>query len=155
MRVLVKTLSVGAALGLFAIAPPGAAREVWQSTRALVPGDLLRPGDAEAQEIPAARDKPEMMGIDQRFVGLEVKRRIPGGQPISTRDVGAVTLVRASQPVRIFWRMDGISIEMQGRALESGAEGAEVRVTNGRASRPIRGVVVGQDTVEVQSPPAE
>ena len=151
-----RMLITAAALGAFAVALPGDAREVWQSTRALMPGDLLRPGDAEAQDIPAARDKPDMMGIDQRFVGLEVKRRIPGGQPISTRDVGPVNLVRASAPVRIVWRQDGISIEMQGRALEAGAEGAEVRVTNGRASRPIRGIVVGQDTVEVQSlPPTE
>jgi flagella basal body P-ring formation protein FlgA len=145
-----RMLITAAALGLIAYAPLGDAREVWRSTRALVPGDLLRPGDAEAHDIAPGRDRPELLGIDQRFVGLEVKRRIPGGQPLSSRDVGAVNLVQASQPVRIFWRQDGISIEMQGRALEGGAEGAEVRVTNGRTSRPLRAKVVGQDTVEIQ-----
>lgn len=142
-----------AGLGLIALAlsPATDAREVWQATRALLPGDVLRAGDAEAQDLPPGRDRPELMGIDQRFVGLEVKRRITGGQPISSRDVGPVNLVHASQPVRVFWRQDGISIEMQGRALENGAEGAEVRVSSGRAGRTIRAVVVAADTVEVRT----
>lgn len=144
-------ITAGGLAALVAAAPFAEARDVWHAARVLLPGDTLRAADAEALAIAPVRDRPDLLGAEQRLAGLEVKRRIAAGTPLSQRDVGPPDLVHASQPTRIFWRQEGMSIEMQGRALESGPLGAEVRVGNGRSGRVLRGRVVAEGTVEVVS----
>ena len=142
-----------AALACLAGAPFVEAREVWHATRILLPGDTLRADDAQAQDLSGPRDRPELLGADRAYVGQEVKRRISAGAPLYQRDIGAPNLVHASQPVRVFWRQEGIQLELEGRALESGPAGAEVRISNARTGRTIRAFVVAEGTAEIRAVP--
>lgn len=136
-----------------ALAAPGdaAAREVWHTTRPLLPGDMLRAQDIEASE--PQRDHPYYIDAERDIVGLEVKRRLRANAPIADRYVGERDLVRASQPVRVFWKSNGVTLEMEGRALESGGEGDEVRIHNPESGRTIRARVVAEGTAEVRGRP--
>jgi flagella basal body P-ring formation protein FlgA len=126
-------------------------REVWHAARPLLPGDTLR-----AQDItPAAprRDDSRFVDSDRDIVGLEVKRPIRANAPIPDRDIGQRPLVRATQPVRVFWKSDGMTLEMQGKALESGASGEEIRVHNPGSGRTLRALVVAEGTAEIRGAP--
>ena len=74
-------------------------------------------------------------------------------RPLVERDVGPVSAVKANTPVTVMWRSGGLALDMEGRALETGAVGDEIRVLNPGTSRTIRGVVVGEGMIEVQSEP--
>ncbi len=86
-------------------------------------------------------------------MGQEVKRRIRAGAAIPLRDIGERALVRATQPVRVFWKAGGMTLEMQGKALESGAQGQEIRIHNPGSGRTLRASVVAEGTAEVRGTP--
>lgn len=144
-------LTTALACGALLLPQAAAAREVWQATRMLMPGDTLRADDARPVELPPVRERPGVIAADRPVVGLEVKQRIAAGAALTERDIGPRDLVRASQPVRVLWKTGGITLELQGRALESGPAGAEVRVSNPRSGRTIRAIVVAEGTAEIRA----
>jgi flagella basal body P-ring formation protein FlgA len=150
---MMRSLPIGAALLVASLChiPPAGAREVWHATRDLQPGDLLRAQDLDPAE--PRRDNPGFIDTVQDIVGQEVKRRIRSGAAIPARDIGERALVRATQPVRVFWKDAGMTLELQGKALESGALGNEIRVHNAGSGRTIRARVVAEGTAEIQGMP--
>jgi len=132
-------------------APTAGAREVWHATRALAPGDILRPQDVEA--LAPRRDNSTYLDADRDIIGLEVRRRIRAQAPIPERDVGERLAVRPAQTVRVFWKSAGVTLELEGRAAEGGAVGEEIRVHNPNSSRTIRAMVVAEGTAEVRGAP--
>jgi flagella basal body P-ring formation protein FlgA len=124
---------------------------VWVASRTLHRGDILRAGDAApgtppylpADALPASGDP----------AGLEARRTIYAGRPLTERDVGAPYLVKVSAPVDVTWKSDGLELAMSGRALDNGGLGDDIRVLNPATSRTIHGKVVGEGKVEVEGAP--
>ena len=139
-----------ATMTLFA-ALPASAQDVWHATHTLLPGDIVRPEDVVAQKIGRGAIDPVPATTD--VVGQEIKRRVYAGRDLTARDIGPRSAVKANTDVGVLWKDGALSLELQGRALESGALGDEVRVLNPATSRTIRGIVVGDATVEVRSAP--
>ena len=143
-----KKTMVFACIVLLSAQPPAGAQEVWHAVRNLLPGDIVRSDDVTAQvdtrpvtdAVPATRD----------VTGLEVKRRVYAGRDLTKRDVGTRTAVKANTTVTVLWTSGDISLELEGRALEDGAVGDEIRVLNPASSRTIRGTVVGDGMVEMK-----
>lgn len=138
-------------LAVLLLATPATGREVWHATRALVPGDVLRPQDVAA--MAPRRDTASLVDAERDIVGLEVKRRIRANAPLGERDIGERDAVRATQMVRVFWKSAGVTLEMEGRAMEAGAIGEEIRVHNPISSRTVRALVVADGTTEVRGAP--
>jgi flagella basal body P-ring formation protein FlgA len=150
---MMRSLPMGAALlaASFCHLPPAQSREVWHAARDLLPGDLLRPQDLDPAE--PRRESPGLIDSVQDIVGQEVKRRIRSGTAIPARDIGDRALVRATQPVRVFWKAGGMTVEMVGKALESGGQGSEIRIQNPGSGRTIRAQVVAEGTAEIKGTP--
>jgi len=130
-------------------AVPAHAEDVWHATHALMPGDIVQPADIAAE--PLQRVWPGALPASTPILGLEVKHYISPTRPLVDRDVGPRSLVKANTSVTVLWREGGLSLELNGRALEDGANGDEVRVLNPTTSRTIRGFVVGEGMVEVRT----
>jgi flagella basal body P-ring formation protein FlgA len=130
------------------LAGPAAAAEVWHAARALAPGDILTRQDIEA--MAPRRPVPGLIDATRNLVGLEVKRRLRATAALTERDVGEPSAVRATQSIRVVWKRAGVTLEMEGRAMESGALGEEIRVHNPRSGRTIRAQVVAEGTAEVR-----
>jgi flagellar basal body P-ring formation protein FlgA len=127
------------------------AEEFWHAAQPLEPGEILHEG---AIALRAEAHPPlGALAADENPLGLEVRHRIAFGRPLTGRDVGRPTLVRGNTLVRVLWHSGPMSIEMQGRALENGSAGDEVRVLNTMTSRTIRGTVMADGTVEIPSTP--
>ncbi|MXP65605.1 flagellar basal body P-ring formation protein FlgA [Roseomonas sp. M0104] len=139
------------AVPLLAGAAPAAAREVWHATRTLERGDILRPQDLEA--VPPRRDSAAFIEAARDLVGQEMRRRVRDGLPLRDRDVGEPLAVHSTETVRVFWKSAGVTLELEGRAMEDGAVGEEIRVHNPGSNRTIRAVVVAERTTEVRGAP--
>lgn len=146
-----RLLSPLAAAALLAVAGPALAREVWHAARTLERGDILRPQDVEA--MAPRRDNSAFIEAEQDVVGQEVRFRVRGGMPLRDRDVGEPLAVHSTDSVRVFWKSGGVTLEMEGRAMENGAVGEEIRVHNPGSNRTIRAVVVAEGTAEVRGAP--
>jgi flagella basal body P-ring formation protein FlgA len=130
---------------------PAFADDVWHATRTLMPGDVLAADDVVAGAM--VRPVPDAVPASREIVGLEVKRRLFNGRILTSHDIGARSAVKSSSQVEVIWKVAGLSLELQGRALEDGALGDEIRVLNPMSSRTIRGTVVGDGMVEMRSEP--
>jgi flagella basal body P-ring formation protein FlgA len=151
MHVARTTFVAAVAMAAFASCSPVWSEDAWHATRALLPGDVIRQDDIAAQ--PLARPLPEAVYATQEIVGQEVKRRVAANRPLTARDIGPRTAVLASTPVDVLWTSGPLKIAMSGRAMESGALGAEIRVLNTASGRTIRGIIVGDGMIEVRSEP--
>jgi flagella basal body P-ring formation protein FlgA len=130
---------------------PAMAEDVWVAARALLPGDILGDDDVAARALP--RPRSDTVPATSDLVGMEVRRRVAAGAPLTNRDVGARTLVKANTTVTVIWNVGTLSLSMQGRALQAGALGEEIRVLNTNSSRTVRGIVLASGQVEVKAMP--
>ena len=127
--------------------PAGAAQDGWFVTRTMAPGEMVRTEDVEIRKI----DNPiyGTFSIDHSPAGMEVKHRIMAGRPLLERDVGRHALVRANGIVRVSWQSPGIHMDLEGRALQDGAAGDQIRVLNTLSARTLQGVVMPDGSVQV------
>lgn len=127
------------------------AADAWYATHTLMPGDIVQPDDVVTKTPP--RPLPDLLPSDRPVAGLEVKRRVYADRALTERDVGPRNAVKANTPVTVLFKAGALVLELQGRALESGALGDEVRVLNTDSSRTVRGVVTGDGMVELRGAP--
>ncbi len=130
---------------------PAMAEEIWFAARSLVPGEIIGDGDVAAHE--EIRRRTDTVPASRDLVGMEVRRRVTSGNVVTARDIGPRSLVRANTVVTVIWNTGSLSLSMQGRALESGAAGDEIRVLNTATSRTVRGTVLASGQVEVKAIP--
>jgi flagella basal body P-ring formation protein FlgA len=132
-------------------APADAARsvDVWEPTRMLLTGDIIRQDDIVARTL--TRSYPEAVLASQDIVGQQVKRQVAANRPLTIRDIGPRAAVQANSPVTVLWSSGSLKMEMSARAMEAGAVGDEIRILNTASGRTIRGVVVGDDMIEVKA----
>ena len=130
-------------------ASPVLAAEAWMATHTVTRGDTIHQEDVTRQAV--LRAPLEAVPADQNIVGQEAKRTIYPARPITERDIGPRSAVKVNTQVQVVWKAPGLTLELDGRALDSGALGDEVRVLNTSTSRTVRGVVVGDSLVEVRN----
>lgn len=94
-------------------------------------------------QIPGALSDPAAV------IGLEAKVTIYAGRPISAKDVGAAALVERNQTVSLVYRVGGLSILTEGRALSRGSAGDVIKVMNMSSRLTVSGTVRRDGTVSV------
>lgn len=149
MKILCAVLLVG--VPLIVLASPALADDAWVATHSLFRGDIVHTQDVAKKSM--TRLPFEAVPTSQSIVGLEVKQSIYAGRAVTKRDVGPPSLVKVSTQVEVIWKAPGIELQLNGRALDTGALGDEVRVLNPGTSRTIRGKVIAQGVVEVPGTP--
>lgn len=63
-------------------------------------------------------------------VGLELRTTLFAGRPLRREDLVQAALVERNQSVTLVFAAGGLSIAVEGRALDRGAEGEAIRVMN-------------------------
>ncbi|MBI3515351.1 MAG: flagellar basal body P-ring formation protein FlgA, partial [Proteobacteria bacterium] len=84
-----------------------------------------------------------------KLVDKSARRVLPAGAPVRVSDVSAPILVPKNSMVNVKIASSRLSIVMQGKALEDGAEGEHVRVLNTRSNKIVQGTVNGRGEVVV------
>lgn len=128
--------------------------EIPVPARIINAGEVMRDHDLVFQRVRADAATRTVLMDPTRIVGRTTRRTLPMGQPIRAGDLIATHLVTKNGivDVRIFSR--GMSLVMQGKALEDGAEGDTVRVLNTRSNKTVQGIVTGPNQVTVSPPGA-
>lgn len=85
----------------------------------------------------------------EQVVGLEARRVLYAGRPISLSDLGAPAVVERNGLVKLGYRLNGLLIMTEGRALSRGGFGERVRVINMRSKKTVTGTIGGDGVVWV------
>lgn len=107
------------------------------ATRTIRAKTLISPEDLTlvSAELPGAIGDPALA------IGQEARVSIYAGKPVKAGDVGPPTLVQRNQLVTLIYVTGGLSISTEGRALDRGAEGEDLRVMNLGSKNTVTGRV--------------
>jgi flagella basal body P-ring formation protein FlgA len=109
--------------------------------RPISPLEVIRGRDIEMARLRADQVGPTHINDPDKLVDKSARRVLPAGQPVRVSDISAPILVPKNSMVNVKIASNRLSIVMQGKALEDGAEGEPVRVLNTRSNKIIQGVV--------------
>lgn len=92
-----------------------------------------------------------VIGEEDGLIGMEARRRLAPGRPITASDVQKPLVVSRGKLVVISYRKPGLSLSVEGRALEQGGINDTIRVMNTRSNRTVIASIVGPSEVLVTS----
>ena len=109
-----------------------------------------------AQQIIAASDLVLANGVTpgaasklDQVAGQEARRIIYAGRPVTLTDIGPPALVERNEIVSLAYRVSGLTIKTEGRALGRGGLGDRIRVINLDSRASVNGVIDQTGTVWV------
>jgi flagella basal body P-ring formation protein FlgA len=114
-------------------------------------GDVIKEGDIEVLSVRADHlPRNAIVEVDQ-LIGKSPKRTLHPGRPIIVTEVQAPVLVPKRSLVTIVYQRPRMTLTAKGRAMEDGAEGDVIRITNVQSNTVIEAVVTGPYTVAVNA----
>jgi flagella basal body P-ring formation protein FlgA len=112
-------------------------------------GDVFSPADVTEAKLPRERVASDAITNRQLLVGKAARRILRAGETVRAGDIAEPTVVRKGDLVTISLSTAGMQLSAQGKAVEDGAMGAAIRVTNTQSSRVIDAVVAGPNQVVI------
>ncbi len=131
-------------LALLLLTQPAWAESV-VATRTIRAKTLIAPEDLTlvSAELPGALADPALA------IGQEARVSIYAGKPVKPGDYGPPTLVQRNQLVKLVYSAGSLSIATEGRALDRGSEGDNLRVMNLQSKTTVTGRISPDGTVYV------
>ena len=112
-------------------------------------GDIIKENDIAWLKLRADRTQRDIIVEADALIGMTPKRHLRPETPIRMADIERPVLVPKGSLVTIILKKPGLSLTSQGRALQNGADGDTIRVSNTNTSRTIEAVVIGSSIVTV------
>ncbi len=115
----------------------------------LMSGAILTPSDLKPADVPAGSLAGRVVSTEDQAVGMELQRTIAAGDPVPLSDLNRPPLVKRGQRVLIALDAPGLTLTERGRALDSGAADASIRVLNPVSHAVLEATVTGPGEVSV------
>lgn len=119
--------------------------------RRVLPGEIIREGDVETLSVRADHLQRNAIVDAEQLIGKSPKRTLRPGRPISTSEVQPPVLVPKRGLVTIVYQRPRMTLTAKGRAMEDGAEGEVIRISNIQSNTVIEAVVIGPYKVAVNA----
>jgi flagella basal body P-ring formation protein FlgA len=117
--------------------------------RPIGPLEVIRGRDIQMVRMRADQVGPTHINDPDKLVDKSARRVLPAGQPVRVSDISNPILVPKNSMVNVRIASARLTIVMQGKALEDGAEGDQVRVVNTRSNKIVQGMVNSRGEVVV------
>lgn len=119
-------------------------------TRGISRGDIIGEGDVEWAETRVETMRRDALTDIADVVGKSARQTLRPGLPLTANDVQRPVLVAKGALVTMVLKMPQMSLTSQGRAIQNGAEGEMIRITNTQSNMTVEGRVEGPNLVSVQ-----
>lgn len=116
--------------------------EVLAYARSLAAGDIVGPEDVVWTEVQAHQAPSDAPDEVEAVIGLAARRPVRAGAAVRSGDLAAAQVIARNDVIEIEYRSGGVSLVLQGRALETAAVGEAFRVMNTESSRTFEAVAV-------------
>lgn len=123
------------------------------ATVRLTIGSVVRPDDIQMSRVNMSSVRGEVVRVPGQAVGMQTKRQLAAGQPITLADLMRPNAVQRGATVRMTLAVNGLSVVGQGQALESGATGERIRVQNTTSRAVVEAEILGPGQVRVNPSP--
>jgi flagella basal body P-ring formation protein FlgA len=120
--------------------------------RSIAPGEQIVAGDVQTISLRAERLNQNYIGNASDLIGRTPKRSIRPGEPVRPSDVQIPIAVHKGEFVTVILQTRAIMLTAQAIALEDGAIGQAIRVSNARSKRTLDATVTGPGNVALAIP---
>ncbi len=117
--------------------------------RALNRGEIVRQSDLIFERKPKSEIGRDTLTSPDQIVGRAARNALRAGQPLRAGDLMKPELVQRDASVTLIYRVPGITLTVRGKAVEAGAEGDTISVTNLQSKRVVQGTVTETGAVIV------
>ncbi|MCC6598362.1 MAG: flagellar basal body P-ring formation protein FlgA [Alphaproteobacteria bacterium] len=114
-------------------------------------GDIISERDLAFVEMRSENIVQDIALRAEDVIGMSPRRMIHAGQPIKTNEIQPPKLVDRGDSVLMIFTLNGLTLTAQGKALEPGAKGDTIRVTNGTSNKTVEARVTNTGEVTVQN----
>lgn len=125
--------------------PVAASADALLAARGIRAGTVLAEGDIIVDDTDADGALTDL----REAVGMQARRNLYPGRPITRDDVQRPYIVERNQDVTIHFNNGTLSIVTEGRALDSGAPGDMIRVLNASSRKTVTGTVLEDGSISV------
>jgi flagella basal body P-ring formation protein FlgA len=119
--------------------------------RALARGEVVKAADVTIERRPKAEVTGEPIATVDDAVGLAVRQQMRAGQVLARGQLMKPELVHRDDSITLVYEVPGILLTTRGKALEAGAMGDTISVTNLETKRTVQGTVTGPSRVTIMS----
>ena len=123
-------------------------------TRAMAPDQIIAAGDIDTIAMRRERLNQDYILAAADLVGKAPRRMLLPGMPVRADDVQAPLVVHRNDLVAIVLQLPAMVITAQGQALDDGALGQTIRVSNTQSKRVLDVRVTGPGNVALVMPAA-
>lgn len=116
----------------------------------VMPGEPVRAEQVEWVKVRADRVQAGVATDARHLVGLTSRRPLQPGVPVQVRDMQAQVTMPKGALITIIVRTPLMTLSTQGRALEDGAMGQVIRISNNQTKTTVEATVVSPDTAMVR-----
>jgi flagella basal body P-ring formation protein FlgA len=125
--------------------------DVEVATRRLAAGTVLSAEDVQMARVRAGLVRSEPARLPEQVVGLALRHAVNAGAPMALAELEHPTIVQRGSSVQMQLDLPGLSMTVQGLAMEPAALGERVHVLNPTSRAVMEGEVVAADRVRVNS----
>jgi flagella basal body P-ring formation protein FlgA len=118
-------------------------------TRPIARGEVIKASDVILERKPKAEVQGERIAAAEDAVGLSAKRALRAGAVLRAADLMKPEVVQRNESVTMLYDVPGIMLTVRGKALEAGAMGDLISVTNIQSNRTVQATVVGPGRVTI------
>ena len=119
-------------------------------SNAIQRGQVIGQRDIEMISVPADSIRGDIVVSSENMIGMTPKRAIIPGKLLKLNDLQAPIIVERGDLVTMIFDNGGMRLTAKGKALENGARGDLVRVSNASSSRTVEALVTATREVVVQ-----
>lgn len=125
-------------------------QNVWVPAEDIEKGTVLTADMLKTISVRENRIKSSHVTELEKLVGSEVKKTMKAGKMFTDRDIGQVILIKKGKIVTAVYKAKGLQITTKAEALEDGAAGQMIGMTNLKSGKKFQARVTGAETVEIQ-----
>ncbi|MDB5452214.1 MAG: flgA, partial [Caulobacteraceae bacterium] len=122
---------------------PGAMTQVLTYARNLNAGDVVQPEDVTWGEVAAHSAPADAPRDAEAVIGKAAKKPVRAGAAVAVRDLAMPRVIKKDDVVQVAFRAGGISLTLQGKALEAATLGEPFSVQNLASKKVIEAVATG------------
>jgi flagella basal body P-ring formation protein FlgA len=119
--------------------------------QALARGEVVKAADVTIERRPKSEVTGEPISTVDEAVGLAVRQQMRTGQVLTRGQLMKPELVHRDDSITLVYEVPGILLTTRGKALEAGAMGDTISVTNLETKRTVQGTVSGPSRVTIMS----
>lgn len=110
----------------------------------------------EADITWSTMDEADVVGLvamdETEIVGQVTRLGLRAGQPVRKHAIAKAVAVERGQQVTLLWSVASINLTAKGQAMDKGAVGELIRVTNTKSNQTVLAEIVDSHTVRVAAP---